>query len=1172
MGDCPSCGAEVGDEARFCAQCGAAQVLECPGCGAENAPGNRFCPSCGTGLAGGAPAPAAAQPPPPPSVSERRLVSVRFADLVGFTSLSEHRDPEAVRELLSEYFERCRSVIERYGGTVEKFIGDAVMAVWGTPVAREDDAERAVRAALDLTAAVPALGEETGLPDLSLRAGVLTGRAAVELGAETEGMVLGDTVNTASRLQSIAAPGTVLVDDVTRRASEAAVAYEDAGSHQVKGRQQPVHAWRALRVVSRVGGARRGSGPEAPLVGREEERRLIIEAFDATLAGGSARLIWVIGEAGLGKSRLAWELEKHADGVSDGVLWHRGRSLSYGDGVAFWALAEMIRARAGIGEEEESAAAAEKLHATVERYVADPVERRLVEPRLAALLGFERRANAEQADLFSGWRLFLERLADQAPVVMIFEDVQWADTGLLEFIDYLLEWSANRPIFIVALTRSELAPGADLGSDQTTAVHLQPLPDEAMDELLAALVPGAPPELRVRIAARAEGVPLYATEIVRMLVDQGVLVQHDQRYQLTGELLDLEIPETLHALIAARLDGLPGRERRLLQDASVLGLRFSEAGLMEVSDMSRPDLRAGLASLAERQLITLDTDPRSPERGQYGFGQALVRRVSYETLGRRERKQRHLRAAEHLASAWGSEVDEIADVRAAHLLDAVNAEPEAGDAPEITARARETLVAAAERASGLGAAARAAGLFAQAATLARNVTERAEMLDLAMQATLRAGDPELASTYGEQAILLWTEAGESRRAAVCSARLGRFLAYSSGRYSDHLPRLRTANEDLLRSGERDADLAETTMSLASTLSEAGEHDTAWPFVEQGLELAEELHLYETISWGLNLKNLILYARGRVEEARGLLMHSLLLAQEHGLANREIRAHNNLAAMLINRFRNGEALSHLEQARAVARRLGSRADEWLVEGIMAVLLFELGRWDEALEVAERLTADEVSDRYSAVEAAVGRCLVLLERGDIELAGSDMARLEQEPIEHTEFAAMKTAMRVSLLRHQGDSRAALELARSRLETETRTVLDRWVQEIRVQALEATLEVGDLSGASELVAAVRTTAAHADVPYLRVQADRFAARIAARQPGIIAAAPLFRRAAAAFRELEQPFSLAVVLLEHAEASGDPSEAAPLLEEASGTFERLGARPWLERAHAAQGSGAVV
>ena len=388
---------------------------------------------------------------------------------MGSRRLSELRDPEEVRELSQRYFDRCRMLIERYGGTVEKFIGDAVMAVWGTPVAREDDPERAVRAALGLTAMVTALGEEAGMPELRVRAGVLTGSAAVEIGAEGEGMVIGDTVNTASRLQSIAAPGTVLVDDVTRRASEAAIAYEDAGTHQVKGREAPVRAWTAVRVVAGAGGAKRGAGLEAPLVGRDRELGLIIDAGERSAHERRAQLVAVVGDAGSGKSRLLWEFLKYLDGIQEVRLWHQGRCLSYGEGVAYWALAEMVRARAGILEEEDAATARAKLSAAVAEHVSDERERRLVEPRLAHLLGLEQRTATDRADLFSGWRLFFERLAEKQPVVLAFEDLQWADSGLLDFIDYLLEWSAEFPFFILALGRPELLerPSGLDGHDRT---------------------------------------------------------------------------------------------------------------------------------------------------------------------------------------------------------------------------------------------------------------------------------------------------------------------------------------------------------------------------------------------------------------------------------------------------------------------------------------------------------------------------------------------------------------------------------------------------------------------------------------------------------------------------------------------------------------------------------
>src|SRR3954471_6423949 len=373
---CPSCGSDNEAGRKFCGECGSPLAQLCVACGAANGPTVKFCGECGTPLTADAPAPRVAAPP----ASERRLVSVLFADLVGFTAASEGRDAEETRELLSRYFETARTLIERYGGTVEKFIGDAVMAVWGTPVAQEDDAERAVRAALDLVAAVPELD-----PGLQARAGVLTGEAAVTVGAEGQGMVAGDLVNTASRVQSAAEPGTVLVGERTRRGSEAAVAYEDAGEHVLKGKAEGMALWRALRVTAARGGALKSAGLEPPFVGRERELRLVKEPFHAAADERRAQLMSVIGVAGIGKSRLGWEFEKYIDGLIDLVYWHRGRCLAYGEGGADWALPEMVRMRAGILEGETREEAVAKLRTTLDQYVPDPDERRFVEPRLAHL-------------------------------------------------------------------------------------------------------------------------------------------------------------------------------------------------------------------------------------------------------------------------------------------------------------------------------------------------------------------------------------------------------------------------------------------------------------------------------------------------------------------------------------------------------------------------------------------------------------------------------------------------------------------------------------------------------------------------------------------------------------------------------------------------------------------
>jgi class 3 adenylate cyclase len=392
--DCPNCGSANDAGRKFCGECGTRLAAACPNCGTVNGPTARFCGECGTGLAGanagvgGAPAvphapgsaaggfqapagaavpgaPGAARPTTGP-VAERRLVSIMFADLVGFTTISEGRDHEEVRDLLSRYFDASREIIERYGGTVEKFIGDAVMAVWGAPTAHEDDAERAVRAALDVVNAVRGLA-----PGLEARGGVLTGEAAVTIGATGQGMVAGDLVNTASRLQSVAPSGVVLVGESTQRATANAIAYEAAGDQLLKGKATPVPAFRAIRVVGERGGRGRSDRLEAAFVGRDSELRLLKDLFHATARERRVRLVSITGQGGVGKSRLAWELRKYADGVVDRVWWHEGRSPAYGEGITFWALGEMIRSRADLIETDDPTVTRAKITESVARFIPE---------------------------------------------------------------------------------------------------------------------------------------------------------------------------------------------------------------------------------------------------------------------------------------------------------------------------------------------------------------------------------------------------------------------------------------------------------------------------------------------------------------------------------------------------------------------------------------------------------------------------------------------------------------------------------------------------------------------------------------------------------------------------------------------------------------------------------
>ena len=921
MTTCSSCGVLNPPEQKFCGECGTSLATACPSCGTQNQPGQKFCGECGATLAAeSVPTVATSTPVRDAPAAERRLVSVLFADLVGFTSLSEARDAEETRELLSRYFDSCRRLISLYGGTVEKFIGDAVMAVWGTPTATEDDAERAVRAALDLVTAVSALGDEVGAPELRARAGVLTGEAAVTIGAEGEGMVAGDLVNTASRIQSTASPGSVFVGDATRRATEQTIAYEDAGSHELAGKSGLFPLWRALRVVSGARGSLKSQGLEAPFVGRHRELRLIKELFHGCADEGRSHLVSITGIAGIGKSRLAWEFFKYFDGLPQTTYWHRGRCLSYGEGVTYWALADMVRMRCRISEDEQAISALGKLQAVLVEHIVDEEERRFVEPRVAHLLGLEDGARYERDDLFSAWRLFFERLAEVNPVVMVFEDMQWADDSLLDFTDYLLERSRDFPLFVCTLARPELherRPTWGTGRRSFTSVYLEPLSTDAMGELLSGLVPGLSEEIRHQILERAEGIPLYAVETVRMLLDRGELVQDGPVYRPTRSIPSLDIPETLHALIAARLDALSTEERRLLQDAAVLGKTFTKRALLVLLGVSESELEPLLGSLVRKEMLAAQADPRSPEYGQYSFLQDLVRLVAYETLSKHERRSRHLAAAAHLESAFADD-EEIVEVLASHYLDAYQLAPDVDDAGEIKVRAREMLARAGERAASLAAAREAQRYFELAAELTDDAITRADLQDRAARMASRRGRAEEARALFDQALSAFESAGLSHPAARISACLAE-IDFRMGGTAQAVERLEHALASL-SSEEPDADVATVSAQLGLFLMLAGHEEAAARHLEVALALAEALNLQEVFVDALTTKSIVLVRRNRLEEAHILLEASIARAVAGSLPRAAARALNNLGVSArVERSLSRSRRRHRAGARAGAPR-------------------------------------------------------------------------------------------------------------------------------------------------------------------------------------------------------------------------------------------------------------
>jgi predicted ATPase/class 3 adenylate cyclase len=1152
---CPACSAENEEGRKFCGECGSALTRACPSCGTANAPTMKFCGECGSVL-GAADSVAVSAP-----TAERRLVTVLFADLVGFTAASAGRDAEDTRELLTRYFDASRTIIERYGGSVEKFIGDAVMAVWGAPLANEDDAERAVRAALELVDAIPGLD-----PALHARAGVLTGEAAVTLGATDQGMVAGDLVNTASRIQSAADPGAVLVGETTKRTTEASVVYADAGRHEMKGKDEPIQLWRALRVVATRKGEGRTVALEAPFVGRDRELRLVKEMFHTAAADERASLVTVIGVAGIGKSRLAWEFEKYLDGLAIDAWWHRGRCLSYGEGVAFWALAEMVRGRAGISEDADETEALAKLHETVREHIPDPAERAWVEPRLQQLLGLIERTGSARDDLFSAWRLFFERLSDHATVVLVFEDLHWADSGLIEFIEHLLEWSRARPIFVLALSRPELHdrhPGFGSRVRSAATLVLDPLSDASMDALLIGLVPGLPENVRVTIRDRADGIPLYAVETVRMLLDRGLLARDGDAYVVDGDLGTLAVPETLHGLIAARLDGLEPEERALLERAAVLGKTFSSRGLARLSRLQEQDVEPVLAILVRKEVLTLDTDPRSPERGQYGFLQALVQRVAYETLSRHDRRALHLAAADHLAEDAGIDPDEIAEVIAAHLRDADRADPRAADAAEVRARAREWLVRAGERAAALAAPVDARRAFDEAVELADEQSERGALLERSGDLAIDSNEMELALERLDAARSVFEQEGQTHAAARATGRMSLAL-WNLGRSeeaADHIERAFT----VMAEDEHDEDFASVAAEAARIAWFSGQRDAALERADLALDIAEARNLPRILSEALNTKALVMSIHPH--EWRALLREALEIALEHGLLNSALRAYNNLMIALWSSGREDEADALSLEAFELARSRGNVSYTTWLAGTRIVVLYHAGAWDEANELGESYVPDGPASQGNP---ALSRCIlatIARDRDDPDVAQAHLAlvapgvtssadRQLQSLIDHREFLLAEMAGRVDDL---------LGIAEQWIDV----LLELGSDEAAAQVVAATMDgVGEVEGKdaelSRLVEAVDVRSTSRRTPALEAELDRVKGTLSSRQSDHDAAVEAFGRALGRSRAAGRARLLASVLADYGAAllrAGRGDEAAPLLDEARELYEQMGATARLRR-----------
>ncbi|MDP8905862.1 MAG: AAA family ATPase [Chloroflexota bacterium] len=947
---CSRCGTLNEAGRKFCRECGSRLGVSCPTCGTVETGGSKFCGECGTALpilgTGAAAATTAVGEQAITAAAERRLVSILFADLVGFTPLSESRDPEAVRELLTEYYDVAREVVGRYRGSIEKFIGDAVMAVWGAPVAREDDAERAVRCALDLVQSVAALGLRRALPELSARAGVYTGEAAVSVGATGQGLVAGDIVNTAARLQAAADPGTVIVGEATHRAAGRSIAFRRLPDLALKGKSDPVVAWQATHLVG-AGGAQRSRAEvlEPPFVGRGAELQLLRELYHATVREGRARLVSVMGQAGIGKTRLAWELEKYVSGLAAETRWLQGRSPAYQEGISYWALAEMVRRAAGIAEEEDAASSSDKLSRLLAAEVPDANDRQWLEPRLAALLGIGAIPQGDRGELFGAWRALFERLAARAPLVLVFEDIHWADAGLLDFVESLLQWSRSFPILVITLARPELLedrPTWGAGVRSFSSLHLDPLPEGEMRELLDGLAPGLPDSIVGPVVRRSEGVPLYAVETVRMLIDQGVLEPAVGGYRLVRSPERLALPETLHALIAARLDALPAPERRLLQDGSVLGQTFQRDALLAIApDRGAAEVDQIVASLLAKELLRVETDPRSPERGQLGFVQGAIREVAYAGLARAERRARHAAAARYFIEVGD---EDAVGIVASHMLAAYQAAPDHPDAAALREQARDYLLAAAERARRLHSYQQTLAYLEQALSVTQDSAERAAILERAGEVARAAGDRPSAERYLGQALDWYRQQADSTAIARAGGTLATALIDDV-----HIEQaVDLATEALAQLPSPDEPEAAPLMAALSRAHlNRGDWRATLEWAERALVVAERSDQVNTVVEALVNRATAVDGLGRPREAQAVLRGALVLAERYGAFTAALRATNNLVT-LESEDSPAEAIRIIEAGLELGQRVGEVG--WTSRFRHTLLEFRLarGEWNEVLD--------------------------------------------------------------------------------------------------------------------------------------------------------------------------------------------------------------------------------
>jgi DNA-binding SARP family transcriptional activator/class 3 adenylate cyclase len=972
-------------------------VVACHRCGRENPEQAERCAACG------------ASPAPAERVSreERKVVTVLACALVDLGATAGRADPEDLRAGLRPYQARVREELERFGGRVERSVGAQFMAVFGAPVAHEDDPERALRAALAIRDTVTELNRTRQTPTLEIQLGIATGEALVVVDAPSdagEAAITGGLIANAARLQQAAAPGTVRVDEATYRATSHAVTYKPGKPVRAGGTGEPLASWQAT-AASSVPGAEFTRQPETPFIGRQDELDLLKQIHARTVRESTVQLVTITGEPGVGKSRLVREFAAFLHAQEQLVSWRQGRCLPYGERIAFWALGEVVKAEAGILESDDPQAATAKLAAAVTAVVEEPAERDWVTSRLAPLVGLAGQAGraVERSEAFAAWRGFLEALAARRPLVLVVEDLHWADEAVLAFLEHLLDWPSAVPLILVCTARPELydqAPGWSGGMRNATTIALSPLSDEETARLLSALLAHSvlPAELQRRLVLRAEGNPLYAEEFVRLLIDRQLLERRGRSLHL-AEAGELGVPQTLQALIAARLDILPPEQKALLQDAAVVGEVFWSGAVAAMSQVNEQPVNRSLRALARRELVRPVRRSSVAGQAEYAFWHVLVRDVAYGQLPRAARADKHRGAAEWLEALSPDRTKDRAELLAHHWQAALQFARAAGqDTTTLVKPARLALQEAGDRALSLHVFAAAVRWYEAALELFdANDPARPQLLFRLGRARFyadQAGDDLLAEA--RDALLA---DGDRESAAEAEAMLGK-LAWWRGDGERGVEHDQRAAE-LLKDAPPSRSKAAVLVELAGLLMVAGRHQEAIGVGREGLDIAERLGLEDIRADALNHLGA---ARVSNQDAGGLAdMEQAVTLAVQANSPVSVIAYINLASFLVEQGDLARGFELQAEGRRVAERFGFTA--WL-RHLQGERIFEDywgGRWDAALGHADEFIAESEagSRHYMETACRLIRGRIRLARGDQPAAledatkGLEAARVIQDP---------------------------------------------------------------------------------------------------------------------------------------------------------------------------------